>query len=140
MPMKKREFGPNQEQVDQALARLEMVDYGQALLLASLADDGAADPERHQARSAMLEAARRGGREKELRTAQDEVQRWVNLWFSGGPQISAYGRDITPAEAAVHAAPVVLDAVGALVVGDLLSPDDLETLTGPWNELWRQPG
>lgn len=137
----RKEFGPNQDQVDEVFSRLEMVDYGQALLLASLAADGAEDQERHRARKAVLDAARHAGREKELRTAQDEVKRWVNTWFSGGPQIAGYGRDITPAEAAVDAAPAVLDVVGALVVRDLLSPDDVETLTGPWNELWRQgPG
>ena len=139
--MSRKEFGPNQDHVDGLFARLEMVDYGQALRLASLAADSAEDPDRHRAREAVLDAARRGGRERELRTAQDEVKRWVNTWFSGGPQLAGYGRDITPAEAAVNAAPAVLDAVGALVVGDLLSPDDVETLTGPWNELWREePG
>ena len=35
----------------------------------------------------------------------------------------------------MHAAPVVLDAVGALVVRDLLPPDDFEVLIGPWREL-----
>ena len=136
-PVSRKEFGPNQDQVDEVFARLEVVDYGQALLLASLASDGADDPDRHRARGAMLDAARRGGRDRELRAAQDEVKRWVNTWFSGGPQIAGYGRDITPAEAAVNAAPAVLDAVGALVVRDLLPPDDVETLTGPWDELWR---
>ena len=83
----------------------------------------------------MLDAARRGGRERELGAAQREVTRWVNTWFSGGFEIAGYGRDVTPAEAAVKAAPAVLDAIGALVVGDLLSTDDLETLIGPWREL-----
>lgn len=128
----KNEFGPNQRQVDNLLQRLETVDQGQALFLAGLGGD---DPARHGAREAMLEAAKRGGRERELRAAQKEVTRWVNTWFSGGFQISGYGRDITPAQAAVDASPVVLDAVGAQVVSDLLSADDLETLMGPWLEL-----
>lgn len=128
----RNEFGPNQAQVDALLERLEAVDQGQALLLANLASD---DPARRHARQVMLEAARRAGREKELKRAQQEVTRWVNTWFSGGFQISGYGRDITPGEAAVHAAPVVLDAVGALVVRDLLEADDLDALIGPWREL-----
>jgi len=128
----KNEFGPNQAEVDALLERLEAVDQGQALLLANLASD---DPARRRARQVMLEAARRGGREKELQRAQREVTRWVNTWFSGGYQLSGYGRDITPGEAAVHAAPVVLDAVGALVVRDLLEADDLDALIGPWREL-----
>jgi hypothetical protein len=85
----------------------------------------------------MTEAARRAGRERELRAAQDEVTHWVNTWFSGGFQLAGYGRDITPAQAAVDAAPVVLDAIGALVVGDLLSPDEVDALMGPWRELAR---
>jgi len=130
--MAKNEFGPNQDEVDGLLERLETVDQVQAMLLGSLAED---DPQRHRARQAMLEAARRSGREQALQRAQDEVQRWVNTWFSGGFQIAGYGRDVSPAEAAVTAAPVVLDAIGALVVRDLLSEEEVETLTHPWNEL-----
>jgi hypothetical protein len=129
---KKKEFGPNQDEVDALLERLETVEQNQALLLAGLAKT---DPELHRAREAMLEAARRGGREQQLDRAQKEVTRWVNTWFSGGFPISGYGRDISPAEAAVKAAPVVLDAVGALVVRDLLPPDDFHTLIGRWREL-----
>jgi hypothetical protein len=131
--VKKREFGPNQDQVDELLERLETVDHGQALFLAGLAANDSA--ERRGARRAMTEAARRAGRERELRAAQDEVTHWVNTWFSGGFQLAGYGRDITPAQAAVDAAPVVLDAIGALVVGDLLSPDEVDALMGPWREL-----
>jgi hypothetical protein len=128
----KSEFGRNQIQVDELLERLEKVDQGEALFLAGISGG---DEARSQARTAMLDAARRGGRERELGAAQDEVTRWLNTWFSGGHEIVGYGRDITPAEAAVNAAPAVLDAIGALVVGDLLSTDDFETLIGPWREL-----
>ncbi len=128
----KKEFGPNQTQVDELLARLKTVDQPQALFLAGFAGD---DPERLQARHAVSEAARRGGRENELRTAQHEVSRWVDSWFTGGPVITGYGRDITPAQAMVDAAPMVLDAIGALVVRDLISPDEVEVLIGPWREL-----
>lgn len=130
--MKKKEFGPNQDRVDALLERLETVDHGQALLLAGLAGN---EPERLRARGAIRDAARRGGRERELRAAQQEVTRWVNRWFSGGFQISGYGRDITPAQAAVGAAPVVLDAIGAAVVDDLITPEEMEILTAPWREL-----
>lgn len=132
----KSEFGPNQERVDALLVRLENVDQVQAMFLAGLAAD---DPERRRAREAMLTAARRGGREKELHRAQEEVKRWVNGWFSGGPQLSGYGRDVTPGEAATGAAPLVLDAIGATVVSDLLRADDVEILTAPWRELWGEP-
>jgi hypothetical protein len=129
---RKSEFGPNQERVDDLLERLETVDQGQALFLASLAGD---DSSRRAARSAVLAAARASGRQKELDAAQREVTRWVNTWFSGGFQLSGYGRDVTPGEAAVGAAPVILDAVGALVMADRISPEDFETLIGPWREL-----
>src|SRR5262245_15413786 len=102
---RKEEFGPNQEQVEAMLERLETVNQVQALHLASIADE---DPARIAARQAMVDAARSGARTAELDRAQQEVLRWMNLWFSGGYQIVAYGRDIGPAEAAVHASPVVL--------------------------------
>ena len=63
----------------------------------------------------------------------------LNRWFSGGPRIAGYGRDITPAEAAANAAPAVLDAVGATVVADLLTEEDLDVLTTPWRALWDEP-
>jgi len=129
---RKKEFGPNQDAVDLFLERLETVNQSQALMLAGIAE---ADPSLHAAREAMLVAARRGEREAQLDRAQQEVTRWVNTWFSGGFPISGYGRDISPAEAAVKASPVVLDAVGALVVRDLLAPEDFETLIGRWREL-----
>jgi hypothetical protein len=128
----KNEFGPNQAAVDALLERLETIDHGQALFLASLAGD---DATRRRAREAMVGAARRGHRERQLHAAQEEVVRWVNTWFSGGFQIAGYGRDITPAQAAVGASPVVLDAIGALVVHDLISTDEFEALIGPWREL-----
>jgi hypothetical protein len=128
----KNEFGPNQANVDQLLERLEHVDQNQALFLSGFDND---DPARHRARQALLEAAASAGRERYLKAAQDEVTHWVNTWFSGGFQIAGYGRDITPAEAAVGAAPAVLDAIGALVMSDLISTADMEALTGPWQEL-----
>jgi hypothetical protein len=132
----KNEFGPHQDDVDQLLERLEHVDQNQALFLATFGGD---DPDREQARQALREAARAAGRERQLKAAQDEVTRWVNTWFSGGFQLSGYGRDVTPAQAAVGAAPIVLDAIGALVMRDQLSTDDFETLTGPWQELLVTP-
>ena len=107
----------------------------QAMLLAGIPAD---DPERHGARQAMVAAARRGGRERELKLAQHEVEDWVNSWFTGGPQLTGYGRDVSPGENAVAAAPAVLDAIGAFVVRDLLAPEQVGILTGPWNELVTQ--
>ncbi|HSM37733.1 MAG TPA: hypothetical protein VK838_00225 [Candidatus Limnocylindrales bacterium] len=135
----KNEFGPNQAQVDAFLERLETVDQGQALFLAGL---GGGDPAREMARKALTDAARRGGRERErqLKAAQDEVIRWMNTWFSGGFEIAGYGRDITPAQAVVAASPVVLDAIGALVLSDLLETDDHDALIGPWLELLEGDG
>ena len=134
---RRKEFGPNQDEVDALLERLETVEQNQALMLAGLTGP---DPELQAARQAMLTAARRGGREAQLDRAQKEVTRWVNTWFTGGFPISGYGRDISPAEAAVNAAPVVLDAVGALVVRDLLRPEDFDALMGRWRELDPPPG
>ena len=128
----KADYGPNQDEVVALLRRLKAVDQSQALFLAGLASD---DADRRDARETMLGTARAGGREAELQRAQDEVKRWVNRWFTGGFQIAGYGRDITPADAAVGAAPVVLDAVGAVVLRDLLDGDTFEMLIGPWREL-----
>ena len=128
----KADYGPKQDEVIALLERLKAVDQPQALFLAGLASD---DADHQAAREALLQAARDGGREAALRRAQEEVTKWVNRWFTGGFQIAGYGRDITPADAAVGAAPVVLDAVGALVLRDLLEVDVFEMLIGPWREL-----
>ncbi len=131
----KNEFGPNQDRVDALLARLPTVDQGRALFLASV---DASDPERRRARSAMLAAAARANLQKPLRAAQHEVAQWVDHWFTNDPRLAGYGRDVTPGEAAANAAPALLDAIGALVVGDLLSDDDAATLLLPWHELWEE--
>ena len=65
--MKKQDFGPNQDEVDALLERLETVDQGQALFLAGLARD---DEATQAARDAMLNAARGGAREAELDRAR----------------------------------------------------------------------
>ncbi len=127
------EFGPNQHQVDELLERLEHVTHEMAMFLATFDADA---PDRRRARQTMRQAAIDGGRQRELGAAQREVEAWVNDWFAGGPLIAGYGRDITPAEAAARAAPMVLDAVGAMVVADLLDPDELNVLTAPWRGLW----
>ena len=132
----KNEFGPNQDEVDRLFERLETVEQNQALFLGSYGGD---DPETERLRDRMLAAARTAGRERQLKAAQDEVTRWVNTWFSGGFPISGYGRDISPAEAALNAAPAVLDAVGALVLRDVLEREDFEALIGPWQELLARP-
>jgi hypothetical protein len=129
----RNEFGPNQDEVGAMLERLDGVTQEMAMFLATFDPDS---PERRRSREAMRQAAARGGRERPMRAAQQEVVAWVNRWFAGGPRISGYGRDITPAEAAANAAPAVLDAVGAAVVADLLDDPDRETLSAPWRELW----
>ena len=129
----KNEFGPNQDQVDALLARLPHVDQGGALFLGSVDPN---DPERRRARSAMLAAAARANRQKLLKAAQHEVSDWVDHWFTNDPRLVGYGRDVTPGEAAASAAPALLDAVGALVVRDLLADEDAETLLLPWHQLW----
>jgi hypothetical protein len=129
----KNEFGPNQDQVDALLARLPHVDQGRALLLGSV---DPSDPERRRARERMLAAAAHANRQKPLRGAQHEITAWVDHWFTNDPRLVGYGRDVTPGEAATSAAPALLDAVGALVVRDLLTDEDAATLLFPWQELW----
>ena len=133
----KNEFGPNQDQVDELLERLEHVTHEMAMFLGTF-DPHA--PDRRRARQAMRQAAIDAGRERELGNAQREVEAWLNDWFAGGPMIAGYGRDITPAEAVARAAPVVLDAVGGTVAADLLTEPDLDVLAAPWralgNERW----
>jgi hypothetical protein len=68
MPKGKKEFGPNQDEVDRLLERLETVDQHQALFLASLDDEY---PARHAARLAYRAAAKKAGRQRELQAAQD---------------------------------------------------------------------
>ena len=129
----KQEFGPNQDRVDAVLARLDVITHEMAMFLATFDPDA---PERRRARETMRRAAASGGREQAISAAQREAEAWVNRWFSGGPLIAGYGRDITPAEAAARAAPAVLDEVGATVVADLLTEEDLYVLTTPWRALW----
>ena len=118
------------------LARLDVITHEMAMFLGTFDPDA---PERRRARDTMRRSAATGGREEAVRAAQREVEAWVNSWFAGGPMIAGYGRDTTPAEAGARAAPAILDAVGATVVADLLTEEDLDIVTTPWRALWDEP-
>jgi hypothetical protein len=128
------EFGPNSDLVLQFLERLEALTPGEiAVLVAawgrqhggairaahanlqSIADE---DPEWHE----------------QIHRAQEEVASWT---LGKGGRRGYLGGDVpeVPAPVREPAGPAVADAIGALVMADVLEREDAETLYAPWAEV-----
>jgi hypothetical protein len=132
------EFGPNTELVRLFLARLgEMTPAQLAELTASW--NGQSREDLRQAHRAMQELAKEDETwRQQVKAAQDEITTWAN-----GPHTtrvlrprSALAGDV---EARLAALPPALDAVSALVLADLLEPEDAEVLYAAWEGTVGEP-
>jgi hypothetical protein len=131
-------FGPNTELVRQFLAKLEALTSKQAgALTASWAEQPKADL--RQAHRAMQELAKEDETWREqIRAAQDQIATWTN-----GPHgVKALRQDRALAAeiaARVAAMPPAVDAISALVLADLLEPEDAEALYAAWDATVGEP-
>jgi hypothetical protein len=73
----------------------------------------------------------------EVRLAQDSLAPWLNA--SRVAETSGFLGQTGQADMRRMAGPVLADAVAALVLGDLLEPEDAATLYAPWFELVGAP-
>jgi hypothetical protein len=135
-----REFGPNTARVEELLSSLSRSDWGTVAALAAARPEPGDRAATHAARAAG-EAIAASGRTAAARDARRIVADWAMRWVraSVGPVTfetavlaTFASRDRALAELAGRALPVVLDAVSALVVADLLDPYDFDVLYGPW--------
>jgi len=131
------EFGPNTELVRQFLVKLGELTLDQTLKLAAMwkqqergdlrqAHDGVRDlADEDQAWRDQIQAA------------QKEVSGWTQLLPAAADHFTR--RDNRLLEARTAALPAAVDAVTALVLADLLEPEDAETLYRPWADAIGEP-
>jgi hypothetical protein len=122
------EFGPSTELVRQFLAKLEALTSKQAgALTASWTEQPKADL--RQAHREMQELAKEDETWRgQVKAAQDVVTTWAKA--------PALIRDV---EARTAALPPAIDAVSALVLADLLEPEDAEALYAAWDATVGEP-
>lgn len=133
-----QEFGPNTELVRQFLARLgELTPDQLAGLTASW--NGQSREDLRQAHRAMQELAKEDETwRQQVKAAQDQITTWAN-----GPHTARVIRQdrlfSTEVEARLAARPPATDAVSALVLADLLEPEDAEALYAAWEGTVGEP-
>jgi len=124
---------PNPE-LDALYARLRRLDPGDLLALAGAY--GANDPAREAAWQAVHGIVAAGHLEGDL----DRVRATVGTWAArvgsiAGQQIGSAMGDQPMTDARRAAAPAVLDAAVALLLGDRLTADDRTALLRPWESV-----
>jgi hypothetical protein len=132
------EFGPNTELVRQFLVKLDELTPDQAGELTAFWN-GQSKADLRQAHRAMQALANEDEAWREqIRAAQDEITTWTN----GPHTVKALRQDRALAAeiaARVAALPPAVDAISALVLADLLEPEDAETLYAAWDATVGEP-
>lgn len=132
------EFGPNTELVRQFLAKLDELTPEQAAeLTASWREQSKSDL--RLAHRAMQELVREDQTWRDqVKAAQDQVASWANRPHLSRP-IHPDRTPVGDVEAWARALPATVDAVSALVLADLLEPEDAESLYAAWETTIGEP-
>ncbi|MGD0018360.1 MAG: hypothetical protein ABSD62_03820 [Candidatus Limnocylindrales bacterium] len=131
------EFGPNTDSVADLLNRLWLLSPEQVSRLVSGWQE-APQEELERAHEALHELVGEDSEERDqVRRAQEKIAPWLN----GGRLVEAAGFMGRTGQGATRqmAGPALADAVAALVVGDLLAPEDAQALYAPWFNLVGAP-
>jgi hypothetical protein len=132
------EFGPNTELVGVFLGRLDALDPVQLAELATAWNevDKGDLRQAHKAVKALADEDQTW--RDQIRTAQERVSAWA-----AGPHPPRAGKKgalIPPDPEAVQAAiPAAIDAITALVLADLLEPEDADALYVAWDDIVGEP-
>jgi hypothetical protein len=131
------EFGPNTLAVVDFINRLWLLSPDQVTRLVSAWQETPKDDleAAHEALHDLVEEDEEW--RDQVRRAQDKVTPWLNggRLMETASFLGATGQGVTRS----MAGPALADAVAALVVGDLLEPEDAQTLYGPWFNLVGAP-
>jgi hypothetical protein len=130
-------YGPNGDLVLDFLNRLWLLSPEQVTRLVSAWENSDQD-ELELAHEALQELVAEDPQlRKDVRTAQQTISPWLN---SGRlVETSSFIGQTGQGMARGMAGPALADAVAALVVGDLLAPDDAQILYAPWFNLVGAP-
>ncbi len=130
-------FGPNSDAVEDFLNRLWLLSPEQ---IARLVSGWEEQPESslQLAHDALLDLVED---EPDLRDQVRSAQEKVSPWLNGGrlEETASFIGQTGASTSRRRAGPALADAVAALVVGDLLAPEDAEVLYAPWFNLVGAP-
>lgn len=136
-------YGPNDAEVLRFLERVSNLTVAEARRLVD-ARAASADPDGERADRAIGRAALMSDRTDQLDAAQAAIRAWGRSWgvpWFGRSRRVYWDRLVTVGDARAMAAtmPALLDAIGALVVRDVLDPVEFSTIIGPWQAATREP-
>jgi hypothetical protein len=131
-------LGPNTEVVLAFLTRLAEIDAAQ---IGELVNAWRVQPKeelRVAHRNLQALADEDAKWREQLRLAQEEVFAWIE-GRQGEQRDYSFGPHGTATAIREPAGPAVADAVAALVMADILEPEDAETLYAPWARIIKEP-
>jgi hypothetical protein len=131
------EFGPNTKLVVDFLDRLGTLEAAKVVdLIAAWREQP--KEELRVAHRALQDLADEDEKWREqLRLAQEEIFAWMDGRTTNYMDLPVAGKEA--ATAREIAGPVVADTVAALVMADILEPEDADTLYAPWAEVVGEP-
>jgi hypothetical protein len=134
-----KEFGPNEEIVLALLTRLaELTPVDISDLVAAWRKQPKEDLKvAHRNLQDLVDEDPKW--KEQLRLAQDEVFAWMAAQGGETRRDYSFGAPRDAVEIRRPAGPAVADAVAALVMADILEPEDAETLYAPWAEVIGTP-
>jgi hypothetical protein len=131
------EFGPNTLAVVDFINRLWLLSPDQVTRLVSAWQETPTEDleAAHEALHGLVEEDEEW--RDDVRRAQEQITPWLNggRLMETASFLGQTGQSVTRS----MAGPALADAVAALVVGDLLEPEDAQTLYGPWFNLVGAP-
>jgi hypothetical protein len=134
-----KEFGPNEELVLALLGKLNGLDANQVAELVAVWREQPKGELRiaHRNLQDLVDEDPRW--REQLRLAQEEVFAWM-AGRGGDTRLDySFGAPKNAVEIRRPAGPAVADAVAALVMADILEPEDAEVLYAPWAEVVGEP-
>ncbi len=137
--VEEKEFGPNEELVLELLTRLAELT---AMEISELVGAWRGQPKEdlkvaHRSLQDLVDEDPKW--REQLRLAQDEVFAWMAARGGDTRRDYSFGAPRDAVEVRRPAGPAVADAVAALVMADILEPEDAETLYAPWAEVIGTP-
>lgn len=131
------EFGPNTTLVIEFLGKLGGLDAAQTAELVAAWREGPKDELKTAHRALQGLADEDATWREQLRLAQEEIFSWMAGGDSRFYELAHASRD--ELRIRESAGPAAADAVAALVLADMLEPEDAEVLYAPWAETVGEP-
>lgn len=131
------EYGPNSELVADLLGRLADLSANQARKLTKAWKSISSGELRQAHKAAQSLADEDPTWRKQIRAAQNRVSAWPQDLPAAVSPTSARGSELIAIREA--ALPAAVDAVTALVLADLMDPEDVETLYSAWEDVVGEP-